>query len=65
MPGMVRPQGNKTPPSPKKRTLLFQHEFHFYYLHILLVVYAFLPALRVFVRSATRWEMEYLLGGRL
>ena len=45
-----------------KRTLLFQHEFHFYYLHILLVVYAFLPALRVFVRSATRREMEYLLG---
>ena len=45
-----------------KQTLLFQHEFHFYYLHILLVVYAFLPALRVFVRSATRREMEYLLG---
>lgn len=45
-----------------KQTLLFQHEFHFYYLHILLVVYAFLPALRVFVRSATRKEEEYLLG---
>ena len=45
-----------------KQTLLFQHEFHFYYLHILLVVYAFLPALAVFVRSATRREMEYLLG---
>lgn len=45
-----------------KQTLLFQHEFHFYYLHVLLVVYAFLPALRVFVRSATRREMEYLLG---
>lgn len=45
-----------------KRTVLFQHEFHFYYLHILLVVYALLPALRVFVRSASRREMEYLLG---
>lgn len=45
-----------------KRTVLFQHEFHFYYLHILLVVYAFLPALGVFVRSATRREEEYLLG---
>lgn len=44
-----------------KRTVLFQHEFHFYYLHILLVVYAFLPALRVFVRSAARKEEEYLL----
>lgn len=45
-----------------KRALLFQHEFHFYYLHILLVVYAFLPALAVFARSAARREMEYLLG---
>lgn len=45
-----------------KQTLLFQHEFHFYYLHILLVVYAFLPALAVFVRTATRRELEYLLG---
>lgn len=45
-----------------KATLLFQHEFHFYYLHILLVVYAFLPPLAVFVRAATRRELEYLLG---
>lgn len=45
-----------------KRTVLFQHEFHFYYLHILLVVYAFLPALRTFVRAASRREEEYLLG---
>ncbi|MFG6350788.1 MAG: acyltransferase family protein [Oscillospiraceae bacterium] len=45
-----------------KRTLLLQHEFHFYYLHVLLLVYAFLPAVRVFVRSASRRELEYLLG---
>ena len=45
-----------------KRTLLLQHEFHFYYLHILLLVYAFLPALRVFVRAASRREEEYLLA---
>lgn len=45
-----------------KRTLLLQHEFHFYYLHILLLVYAFLPAARVFVRSASRRELEYLLA---
>lgn len=44
-----------------KRTLLLQHEFHFYYLHILLLVYAFLPVARVFVRGASRREMEYLL----
>ena len=45
-----------------KRTLLLQHEFHFYFLHILLLVYAFLPAVRVFVRSASRRELEYLLA---
>lgn len=44
-----------------KATLLFQHEFHFYYLHILLLVYAFLPAARTFVRNASRRELEYLL----
>lgn len=45
-----------------KRTLLLQHEFHFYFLHALLLVYAFLPAVRVFVRSASRREVEYLLA---
>lgn len=45
-----------------KRTLLFQHEFHFYYLHMLILVYAFLPAARVFVRNASRRELEYLLA---
>ena len=45
-----------------KRTVLLQHEFHFYYLHILLLVYAFLPAVRVFVRGASRRELEYLLA---
>lgn len=44
-----------------KATLLLNHEFHFYYLHILLLVYAFLPAVRVFIRSASRRELEYLL----
>lgn len=45
-----------------KSTLLLRHEFHFYYLHILLLVYAFLPILRVFVRSASRRELEYALA---
>ena len=45
-----------------KRTLLLQHEFHFYYLHILLLVYAFFPVVRVFLRSASRREAEYLLA---
>lgn len=45
-----------------KRTLLFQHEFHFYFLHMLLLVYAFLPVAAVFLRSASRREVEYLLA---
>lgn len=45
-----------------KRTLLLQHEFHFYFLHMLILVYAFLPAAAVFLRSASRRETEYLLA---
>lgn len=45
-----------------KRTLLLQHESHFYYLHILLLVYAFVPVVRTFVRSASRRELSYLLA---
>ena len=45
-----------------ENTLLFRHEFHFYYLHILILVYVFLPAVRVFVRNASRQETEYLLA---
>lgn len=44
-----------------KNTLTFNHEFHFYYLHILILVYAFIPITRVFVRSASRRDLEYLL----
>lgn len=44
-----------------KDTLLFRHEFHFYYLHILLLVYACLPVVRVFVRGASRREQGYAL----
>ena len=45
-----------------KNTLTLNHEFHFYYLHILILVYAFLPAVRVFIRNASRQETEYLLA---
>lgn len=45
-----------------KCTILLKHEFHFYFLHMLILVYAFLPVARVFVRSASRRELEYLLG---
>lgn len=45
-----------------KEVLVLNQEFHFYYLHILLLVYAFLPVARVFVRSASRRELVYALG---
>ena len=45
-----------------KETLLFQHEFHLYFLHILLLVYAFLPLTRRFVRHATDQELRYALA---
>lgn len=44
-----------------KGTLLFQHEFHFYYLHILILVYCFIPVMRTFLRGASRREEEYFL----
>lgn len=45
-----------------KYTVVLKHEFHLYFLHMLVLVYAFLPAARVFVRSASRREQEYLLA---
>lgn len=45
-----------------RNTLTLRHENIFYYLHILLLVYAFLPVIRVFVRSASRRELEYALA---
>lgn len=44
-----------------KNTLLFRHGFHFYYLHIMILVYAFLPVCRAYIRNASRRELEYLL----
>lgn len=43
-------------------TLRFDHFFHLYYLQILLLLYALLPVLRAFVRSATEGELRYALG---
>jgi surface polysaccharide O-acyltransferase-like enzyme len=45
-----------------KETLLFSHEPHLYYLHILILVYLFVPVTRVFVKSATRRQMQYALA---
>lgn len=45
-----------------KEVLTFQHEFHLYYLHIILLVYALLPAVRLIAAHATKRTLEYLLG---
>lgn len=44
-----------------KEVLCFNQEFHFYYIHMMLLVYAALPVTRVFVRAATRRQTEYAL----
>lgn len=45
-----------------KEVLLFRHEGHLYYLHIMLLVYAFLPITRLIAAQADRRQLEYLLG---
>jgi len=45
-----------------KQILLFKQDMHFYFLHILLLFYALLPVLRVFVGSASENELRYGLG---
>ena len=44
-----------------KNVLLFRHETHFYFLHILLLVYVFLPITRTFVKNAGKKELGYFL----
>lgn len=41
--------------------LSFHHEYHLYFLHILLLVYAALPVCRLYVRHADKSELRYLL----
>lgn len=44
-----------------KDLLLFKQEFHFYYIHIILLVYVFLPITRVFTEKADKKTVEYAL----
>jgi surface polysaccharide O-acyltransferase-like enzyme len=44
-----------------KEVLLFNQEFHLYYLQILLMVYLFLPLSRVLTQNASQRELQYLL----
>ena len=45
-----------------KELLLFRHEEHLYYLHMMLLVYAFLPLTRLAARYADRRLLAYLLA---
>jgi len=45
-----------------KDVLLFRHEEHLYYLHIMLLVYAFLPVTQLVAAHADKRQLEYLLG---
>lgn len=44
-----------------KRLLLFDQEFHFYYIHMILIVYVFLPVTRFFVEKADKKLIQYTL----
>ncbi len=44
-----------------KRLLLFDQEFHFYYIHIILIVYVLLPVTRLFVEKADKKLLQYSL----
>lgn len=45
-----------------KEVLLFRQEFHFYYLHIMMLIYVLLPVLRLIVREGNETILRYLLG---
>ncbi len=45
-----------------KELVLFRHESHLYYLHIVLLLYACIPVLRVLTSYASRGQLLYLLA---
>lgn len=44
-----------------KEVLLFNHEFHLYFLHVMLLVYVFLPITRSFIAGAGDGTVRYFL----
>lgn len=57
--------GQLTPPAllyAFKEVLLFRQEFHFYYLHIMMLIYVLLPVLRLIVREGNEHILRYLLA---
>lgn len=45
-----------------KETLIFKHEFHLYYIHIMLLVYAFLPITRLFIKNCEKKDLHYFIA---
>lgn len=45
-----------------KDLLMFRHEGHLYYLHMMLIVYVCLPITRHFVTHAEKHNLQYALG---
>ncbi len=45
-----------------KEVVLFSHESHLYYLHMLILVYLFLPVTRILIAAATKVQLQYALG---
>ncbi|MGI6254359.1 MAG: acyltransferase [Acutalibacter sp.] len=45
-----------------KELLAFQHEDHLYYLHMVLLIYALMPLLKLLTQYGSKRLLEYLLG---
>lgn len=45
-----------------KEVLVFNQEFHLYYLHIMMLIYLLLPVLRLIVREGNETVLRYLLA---
>ncbi|MPM13097.1 O-acetyltransferase WecH [bioreactor metagenome] len=45
-----------------KEVMTFQHEFHLYYLHIMILVYVCLPVTRIITAGSTKQQLRYLLA---
>ena len=44
-----------------KEVLVFNQEFHFYYMHMMLIVYVFLPVTKIIINNASKNQLIYLL----
>lgn len=44
-----------------KEVLFFKHVLHFYYLHIILLVYAMVPITRILTKNVTKKQLQYCL----